>query len=473
MGEVKVQNYLNPITLEADLFVKTFEKLSVNFKYIDKNVIHALNKVVTSIEKFLEQNNQEIVDTKQSRLVERAEMAGIEQIYRCSKCKTDLGKSIERAAEHVATKCKNKGAPKSLKKKKKERPIALSKKTKSLLTADLNKFFTDHLLIADKLKSIPEYDVIETQLLSLVKPLFPNEPLRVYRFGSRLTGIGERDSDVDIFLDIGDTFKIFENRASQGTIEKLKKVFKAMKNVPKIWKIVVKVDKARVPIIKAYNDSTGIECDIGFSNSLGVLNTKLIEHIFEIQPIARHMCLFLKWWLRRTGLNEDYSTYSIVLMVIYFLQMREVVPSVEFLQKRIDFNKAISIGPWLGTFVSCTLNEIKMEEVPTTATNVQMHLKLFFEFYLQFDFKTNVVCPYLGKLVKIVELEKQMPTWYTYYVECSPADRMIELKKAMIVQDPIQLNHNVTKGVEKSRFRDLIEYMRLSTQIIPTTKKKE
>uniref|UniRef100_A0A1A9ZNU8 Poly(A) RNA polymerase mitochondrial-like central palm domain-containing protein n=1 Tax=Glossina pallidipes TaxID=7398 RepID=A0A1A9ZNU8_GLOPL len=469
MGEVKVQNYLNPITLEADLFVKTFEKLSVNFKYIDKNLIHTLNRIMTSIEKFLDQNNQEIVNTAKSRLVERAEMAGIEQCYRCSKCKMDFGKSIERAAEHVATQC-NKKAPRSL---RQERPIALSKKTKSLLTMDLNKFFTDHLLIADKLKSIPEYEVIETQLLSLVKPLFPNEPLRVYRFGSRLTGIGERDSDVDIFLDIGDTFKIFENRASHGTIEKLNKVFKAMKNLPKIWKIVVKVDKARVPIIKVYNDSTGIECDIGFSNSLGVINTKLVEHIFEIQPIARYMCLFLKKWLHRTGLNEDYSTYSIVLMVIYFLQIREVVPSVEFLQKRIDFNKAISIGPWLGTFVSCTLNEIKMDKVPTTATNVQMHLKLFFEFYLQFEFKTNVVCPYLGKLVKIEELEKQMPTWYMYYVECSPADRMIELKKAMIVQDPIQLNHNVTKGVDEFRFRDLIEYMRLSTQIIPTTKKEE
>lgn len=60
-----------------------------------------------------------------------------------------------------------------------------------------------------------------------------------------------------------------------------------------------------------------------------------------------------------------------------------------------------------------------------------------------------------------------------YYVQCSPADRKIELKKAMIVQDPIQLNHNVTKGVDEFRFRDLIEYMRLSTQIIPTTKKEE
>uniref|UniRef100_A0A1A9UNC2 Uncharacterized protein n=1 Tax=Glossina austeni TaxID=7395 RepID=A0A1A9UNC2_GLOAU len=48
--------------------------------------------------------------------------------------------------------------------------------------------------------------------------------------------------------------------------------------------------------------------------------------------------------LHRTGLNEDYSTYSIVLMVIYFLQIREAVPSVEFLQRRIDFNKAVSIG---------------------------------------------------------------------------------------------------------------------------------
>lgn len=85
---------------------------------------------MTSIEKFLDQNNQEIVNTQKSRLVERAEMAGIEQCYRCSKCKVDLGKSIERAAEHVATQC-NKRTPKPL---RQDRPIALSKSIRNIFT---------------------------------------------------------------------------------------------------------------------------------------------------------------------------------------------------------------------------------------------------------------------------------------------------------------------------------------------------
>ncbi|XP_037899404.1 terminal uridylyltransferase Tailor-like [Glossina fuscipes] len=431
------------MTLEAHLFMKKFRRLSLHHKYIDKHLIHALYGIITVIEKFLDRNNEEIVDTEKSRLAWRAEMVGIERNYRCSRCKIDFRQSTERAAEHVTSPghIKKMGSKCEI---QSESPIMsptnydlakCSKETtkhvarqdqiqqlsnhpslniEDLLNKDLIKFIADQLLIADELKSIPEYEVIESQLFDLVKPLFPKQTLRVYRIGSRITGIGERDSNFDIFLDIGDTFEVFENQPSPYIMNKFKKVSKAMRMVPYIWKIEGKVERALVPVIKAYNFSARIKCEISFSNSLAVINTKLIEHFFDIQPIARHICLFLKNWWRCARLTPCYPTYSMVLMVTYFLQIKEILPSVEFLQKSIDLKKAIFIGPWLATFGFCALSDVNKDKVSVTATSIQMYLRLFFEFYSQFDFEAYAVCPYLGKLLKIEDLEKEMPTrWNT------------------------------------------------------------
>lgn len=91
------------MTLEAHLFMKKFKRLSLHHKYIDKQLIHTLYGIINVIEKFLDRNNEEIVDTEKSRLAWRAEMVGIERNYRCSRCKTDFGQSTERAAEHVTS----------------------------------------------------------------------------------------------------------------------------------------------------------------------------------------------------------------------------------------------------------------------------------------------------------------------------------------------------------------------------------
>lgn len=57
--------------------------------------------------------------------------------------------------------------------------------------------------IADKLKVMPQYDEIEEDLCKLIAPAFANDPVRIYKFGSRITGIGTRSSDLDVFIDIG------------------------------------------------------------------------------------------------------------------------------------------------------------------------------------------------------------------------------------------------------------------------------
>ena len=158
--------------------------------------------------------------------------------------------------------------------------------TRAFLSTDFNQFFADHIKIGTKLQSIPEYRIIETDMLSIIAPIFPDQILRVYPFGSRLAGIATRESDLDLFVDIGGTFNTFQNRGDRETLSKLRKVENGL-NKTNLFKHMIVIDKARVPILRTIHASTGIECDINFSNSLGNINTRYLEYIFNLQPLGK------------------------------------------------------------------------------------------------------------------------------------------------------------------------------------------
>lgn len=160
--------------------------------------------------------------------------------------------------------------------------------TRSLLSTNFNQFFEDHIKIGTKLQSIPDYKTIEDNLQSIVAPLFPDQTVRIYPFGSRLAGIATRESDLDLFMDIGGTYNTFQNRGDTETLAKLHKVEKAL-NKSKYFKHMQVIARARVPILRIIHATSGIECDINFSNSLGNINTKYLEYIFNLQPIGKFM----------------------------------------------------------------------------------------------------------------------------------------------------------------------------------------
>jgi len=53
-----------------------------------------------------------------------------------------------------------------------------------MIVGEITNVFKDKYPIADKLKVIPEYDIIEQALCNLLSPGFPKQPLRIYKFGS-------------------------------------------------------------------------------------------------------------------------------------------------------------------------------------------------------------------------------------------------------------------------------------------------
>ncbi|XP_053969668.1 terminal uridylyltransferase Tailor [Anastrepha ludens] len=477
MAELPTQDYLHPLTLESQLFINSLETYSGVYNQIDPNLCNSLKNVVLGIEKFLDQNPVLIVSTHKTKFVQLTQLSTIQNIYHCTFCKKDLGKSADKAAIHLAERhrmntTKEVITERRLGEKARSEPklIRLPKKAKAIVRTDFATFFANQLQVAEKLKQIPEYSVIEDSLSNILKKLFPDKTIKLYKFGSRITGIGSRNSDLDIYVDIGGRFNCFEQSASPETLNIFDQVHEIVKKNAIDWRLNRPIRGARVPILRMTSTKTNIECDVGFSNGISYCNTRLLEYIFLQQPIARRLCIFMKKWLERTRLNKHITTYCMSLMVIYFLQVKNVLPSIELLQKNMLTN--VLIGPWIGNFTEISLAELNMQVLNVTPQYCKQHIKEFCEFYANFNYKLYVVCPYFGrKDIEIKNFEALLPERYTNFVLKSETKNCgIQLNTPMVVQDPLQMNHNVAERCSMTDFKEWRDYLKQSVDILSELK---
>lgn len=67
------------------------------------------------------------------------------------------------------------------------------------------------------------------------------------------------------------------------------------------------------------------------TNGLSTQNSKLIAHLFSIQSEAVPLYHFIKQWMKVQGFDH-LKGYTITLLVIYYLQTKNLMPSVERIQ---------------------------------------------------------------------------------------------------------------------------------------------
>lgn len=66
-----------------------------------------------------------------------------------------------------------------------------------------------------------------------------------------------------------------------------------------------------------------------------VKQNELVLYLFELQPVARYMVIFLREWTRLNNLHEGFRGHIIILMVIFFLQIKSHLPGIDKLQKNL------------------------------------------------------------------------------------------------------------------------------------------
>lgn len=98
------------------------------------------------------------------------------------------------------------------------------------------------------------------------------------------------------------------------------------------------------------------------------------------------------------------------------------------------------------------------------------HLLRFFEYYANFNYVTDVICPFLGRpalkwdFVNFDKLPEDMNIYKSLY-ESGNAE-VFRFDSPMCVQDPIELSENVTKAVTKQQLRTFQQYCSESKTIL-------
>ncbi|KAG7458033.1 hypothetical protein MATL_G00233550 [Megalops atlanticus] len=153
---------------------------------------------------------------------------------------------------------------------------------------------------------------VVNRIETVIKELWPTADVQI--FGSFSTGLYLPTSDIDLVV-----FGKWERPPLQQLEQALRK-----HNVAEPYSIKV-LDKATVPIIKLTDQETEVKVDISFNVETGVKAARFIKDYVKRYTVLPYLIFVLKQFLLQRDLNEVFtggiSSYSLILMVISFLQL--------------------------------------------------------------------------------------------------------------------------------------------------------
>ncbi|XP_076350503.1 uncharacterized protein LOC143247048 isoform X4 [Tachypleus tridentatus] len=153
-------------------------------------------------------------------------------------------------------------------------------------------------------------------ILSILQNKFPYCGLFVV--GSSMNGLGSNSSDMDMCLML-----------THGEIDQKNEAAHILKYILKEISKHSFVKKpqfihAKVPILKFTDKISGVEVDLNINNAVGIRNTQLLNCYSRVDWRVQPLVLIIKRWAREHGINNakemTLSSYSVVLMVIHYLQ---------------------------------------------------------------------------------------------------------------------------------------------------------
>ncbi|KAG1695006.1 hypothetical protein DVH05_020936 [Phytophthora capsici] len=227
--------------------------------------------------------------------------------------------------------------------------------------------------------------------------------------------------------------------------------------------ILAVVSHARVPILRFRYTQYGLDykCDLCFDNELGLLNTRLLRAYASFDDRARDLGVAVKYWAKQRGIADAasgcLSSYSIMLMSIYYLQRVKVLPNLQESQL-VRLSKTKTKYYQQDDISFCENQEIaRLYLENTTVEGGALDKSLsalvlgFFQFYTtQFDSVTHVVAirsPF-PPMKKVKQWGTKAKTW------------------RLSIQDPIQTSRDVGGVLHFSSQQKLSHELRRAFELL-------
>lgn len=212
---------------------------------------------------------------------------------------------------------------------------------------------------------------------------------------------------------------------------------------------------ARVPIIKCLHIGSGLECDINFTSSVGVYNSRIMAHLFRFDPRIHKLAIVIKFWMKCHNLfaSNAKTSYSALWLVIFYLQQLDMplLPPIEVFQRDVpEF------------FVGAANLSFNFELSNVLTKNEDRILTLlhgFFTFYAKFDFGTQLISPLHGRAFPRNCFESSFPHHFARYRETLtlyPTLEPLRFGKPICIQDPFEICRSIPgklNGIYYQTFR--------------------
>ena len=177
-------------------------------------------------------------------------------------------------------------------------------------------------------QELRERERILNDLSRYINKFWPKAELTL--FGSSSNGFAFRHSDLDISLTFRDVADVSELDCI-ALIEELSERVKMMAGV----RNVVAITSAKVPIVKMFHTRARLDADISLYNVLARENTRLLSYYAEIDPRCRILGYMVKLFAKVCDIGDasrgSLSSYAYILMMIFFLQVCNVVTLISLL----------------------------------------------------------------------------------------------------------------------------------------------
>ncbi|KAJ8731582.1 hypothetical protein PYW07_004746 [Mythimna separata] len=228
---------------------------------------------------------------------------------------------------------------------------------------------------------------------------------KLFPFGSLTSGVGTKSSDLDITLHLPN----FNYSSALDVIEETRQLFQKQPD------LYIHVDGIHMPRYTLYSFiyiPTQQKVDLIFhlftSGEEVIATSKLLKYYFSLDKRNLTLVRFLKYLFSIHGLTssgpvDTLISYTVYLLLIFYLQQKNMAPPVYVLQKDTE---SVFFRNW----------DVSFNELPYNTTNTEnLHQLLggFFKYYSEFNFEENIVSPYTGRpipksaLVDVENLPKE------------------------------------------------------------------
>ncbi|KAI1714557.1 cid1 family poly A polymerase domain-containing protein [Ditylenchus destructor] len=182
---------------------------------------------------------------------------------------------------------------------------------------------------------------LRDKLYYTISPVFPMCGL--YIVGSSLNGFGNNKSDMDLCLMI--TNRDIDQRSDAVTV--LSSIMRTLQTTDFVADQQLILAKVPILRIKFHPKISDVIVDLNANNSVAIRNTHLLCFYSSFDYRIRPLVAVVKEWAKRRGINDanrsSFTSYSLVLMVIHYLQCGAdppILPSLQVLYPKFFDSKA-------------------------------------------------------------------------------------------------------------------------------------